>query len=128
MYISNNTDDLSDEANLAAAERTVLEGIVAPKIDQADEVVRLARELDEREGGAGIARGSIRIIPSIESARALLEAHAIATCSDRVVALLFGAEDFARDLSLPIAREGEASELLYARSAVVVAAIAARRP
>ncbi|TMD54584.1 MAG: hypothetical protein E6I83_05425, partial [Chloroflexi bacterium] len=34
--------------------------------------------------------------------------------------------DFARDLSLPIEREAEASELLYARSAVVVAAVAAR--
>ena len=110
-YVRLNSDVHACDADLAAAVRPGLEGIVAPKIDQADEVVRLARELDEREGGAGIARGSIRIIPSIESARALLEAHAIAT----------------RYLSLPIAREGEASELLYARSAVVVAAIAARR-
>ena len=40
----------------------------------------------------------------------------------RVSALLFGAEDFALDLGLPARREAEASELLYARSAVVVAA------
>ena len=126
-YVRVNSDVQARDRDLVAAVRPGLEGIVAAKIDRADEVVRLARELDEREDGMGIARGSIRIIPSIESARALLEAHAIATCSDRVVALLFGAEDFARDLSLPIAREAEASELLYARSAVVVAAIAARR-
>ncbi|HTD64305.1 MAG TPA: CoA ester lyase [Verrucomicrobiae bacterium] len=126
-YVRVNSSVPARDMDLVAAVRPGLEGIVAPKIDQADEVVRLARELDEREGGAGIARGSIRIIPSIESARGLLEAHAIAACSDRVVALLFGAEDFARDLSLPIAREAEASELLYARSALVVAAIAARR-
>jgi len=44
-----------------------------------------------------------------------------------VIALLFGAEDFARDLGLPAEREAEAAELLYARSAVVVAAVAARR-
>ena len=126
-YVRLNGDVHARDADLAAAVRSGLEGIVAPKIDRADEVVRLARELDQREDGARIPRGSIRIIPSIESARGLLEAHAIAACSDRVVALLFGAEDFARDLSLPIARQGEASELLYARSAMVVAAIAARR-
>jgi len=66
-------------------------------------------------------------VPSIESARGLLEARAIAARSDRVVALLFGAEDFARDLGLPAKREAEAAELLYARSALVVAAVAARR-
>src|SRR5207237_7462823 len=33
----------------------------------------------------------------------------------------------ARDLSLPTEREAEAAELLYARSAIVVAAVAARR-
>ncbi|HYV22733.1 MAG TPA: CoA ester lyase, partial [Candidatus Bathyarchaeia archaeon] len=91
------------------------------------EIASLARVLDEREDAAGVARGSIRIVPSIESARGLLEAHAIAACSDRVIALLFGAEDFARDLSLPTEREAEAAELLYARSAIVVAAVAARR-
>ena len=38
---------------------------------------------------------------------------------------MFGAEDFGRELGLPTAREGEAQELLYARSALVVAAASA---
>jgi citrate lyase subunit beta/citryl-CoA lyase len=38
---------------------------------------------------------------------------------------MFGAEDFGRELGLPTRREGEASRLLYARSALVVAAAAA---
>jgi len=125
-YVRVNSDLEARDVDLVAAVRPGVDGIVAPKIDHADEVASLARDLDEREDGMGFARGSIRIIASIESARGLLEAHAIAACSDRVVALLFGAEDFARDLSLPIEREAEASELLYARSAVVVAAVAAR--
>jgi len=125
-YVRVNSDLEARDVDLVAAVRPGVDGIVAPKIDRADEVASLARDLDEREDGMGFARGSIRIIASIESARGLLEAHAIAACSDRVVALLFGAEDFARDLSLPIEREAEASELLYARSAVVVAAVAAR--
>ncbi len=126
-YVRVNREAGARDADLVAVLRAGLDGIVAPKIDHPDEVARLARDLDEREDAAGISRGSIRLVPSIESALGLLEAHAIGARSDRVIALLFGAEDFARDLGLPAEREAEAAELLYARSAVVVAAVAARR-
>jgi citrate lyase subunit beta/citryl-CoA lyase len=127
-YVRVNPDPGARDADLAAVLRPGLAGIVAPKIDHPDEVVGLARDLDEREDAAGMARGSIRIMPSVETARGLLQTHAIAASTDRVIAVLFGAEDFARDLGLPAQREAEAAELLYARSAVVVAAAAARRP
>jgi citrate lyase subunit beta/citryl-CoA lyase len=126
-YVRVNPEPGPRDVDLAAVLRSGLDGIVAPKIDDSDQVTSLAQDLDEREDAAGIARGSIRIVPSIESAHGLLEAYAIAASSDRVVALLFGAEDFARDLALPAERKGEAAELLYARSAVVVAAVAAHR-
>ena len=38
---------------------------------------------------------------------------------------MFGAEDFCRELSLPLRREGEARDLVYARSSLVTAAAAA---
>jgi citrate lyase subunit beta/citryl-CoA lyase len=126
-YVRVNADPAARDADLAAVLRAGLDGIVAPKIDRPDEVTTIARDLDEREDAVGIARGSIRLVPSIESAQGLLHAPAIAAASGRVIALLFGAEDFANDLGLPAEREGEAAELLYARSAVVVAAVAARR-
>ncbi len=126
-YVRVNRDPRARDADLAAVLRPGLDGIVAPKIDHPDEVTSLARDLDEREDAAGMARGSIPVIASIESARGLLAAHAIAASTDRVIALLFGAEDFARDLSLPTEREAEAAELVFARSAVVVAAAAARK-
>jgi citrate lyase subunit beta/citryl-CoA lyase len=126
-YVRVNRDPGARDADLAAVLRPGLDGVVAPKIDEPDEVVGLSRDLDEREEAAGLARGSIRVVASIESARGLIEARAIAASADRVIALLFGAEDFARDLGLPAEREAEAAELLYARSAVVVAAVAARR-
>jgi len=125
-YARVNRQSALRDADLAAVLRAGLDGIVAPKIDHPEEIERLARDLDEREDAAKMARGSIRVIPSIESAQGLLHAPAIAAASDRVIALLFGAEDFANDLGLPAEREGEAAELLYARSAVVVAAVAAR--
>ena len=126
-YVRVNEDPAARDVDLASVLRPGLDGIVAPKVDRSEDVARLARDLDEREDAAGIARGSIRIVPSIESAEGLLQAHAIAASTDRVIALLFGAEDFARDLGLPAERVAEAADLLYARSAVVVAAVAARR-
>ena len=118
---------LSDDgaADLDAIVRPGLGGIMAPKVARADEVEWLAGELDARERRANIPPGTIRIIPSIESAAALIEAPRIAKAADRVIGLAFGSEDFALDLGLPTKREGEAADLLYARSATVVAAVSA---
>ena len=118
---------LSDDGagDLGAVVRTGLAGIMAPKVRRPDEVEWMAERLDALERDAKIAHGTVRIIPSIESAAALLEAPRIATASDRVVGLAFGSEDFALDLGLPTKREGEAADLLYARSATVVAAVSA---
>jgi citrate lyase subunit beta / citryl-CoA lyase len=118
---------LSDDgaADLDAIVRPGLDGIMAPKVARADEVEHLASELDTRERDAKMPPGTIRIIASIESAAALIEAPRIAKAADRVIGLAFGSEDFALDLGLPTRREGEAADLLYARSAIVVAAVAA---
>ena len=80
--------------------------------------------LQAREREAGVA--AVALLVSIESARGLLAAPALAA-EPRVTGLLFGAEDFALDLGLPAEREAEASDLLHARSSVVVAAAASRR-
>ena len=118
---------LSDDGvgDLDAIVRPGLAGIMAPKVGRADEVEWLVGELDARERDARIPHGTIRIIPSIESAAALVEAPRIARAADRVIGLAFGSEDFASDLGLPTKREGEAADLLYARSATVVAAASA---
>jgi citrate lyase subunit beta/citryl-CoA lyase len=98
---------------------------MAPKVRRPDEIEWMADRLDDLERDAKVAHGTVRIIPSIESAAALLEAPRIAKASERVVGLAFGSEDFALDLGLPTRREGEAADLLYARSATVVAAASA---
>lgn len=114
--------------DLAAVVRPGLAALLVPKVDAADDVLAVDRILLELEPAAGLARESVRLLPSIETAKGLLAAPAIAACSARVMGLLFGAEDFALDLGVATAREGEARELLYARSAVVVAAAAAGIP
>lgn len=117
---------LSDqaEADLAAVVVPGLDGVVVPKVARADELALFDEMLLERERAAKIPERSVRVIASIESAAGLIAAPEIAR-SPRLVGLMFGCEDLAADLGLPLRREGPAAEMVYARSAVVVAAAAA---
>jgi citrate lyase subunit beta/citryl-CoA lyase len=113
------------ESDLAAVVRPGLDGVVVPKVQRAEELAIVDEMLRERERTAGLAEMSVLVIASIESAAGLLDAPRIAR-GPRVVGLMFGSEDFAADLGLPAHREGEAADLVYARSAIVVASAAAR--
>ncbi|HEY6958889.1 MAG TPA: CoA ester lyase [Candidatus Limnocylindria bacterium] len=123
VRIGRGTSDAA-EADLRAVVRRGLDGVLVPKVDRAEEIAIVDEMLLEREREAGLAERSVPVIPAIESAAALIDAPRIAR-GPRVVGLMFGSEDFAAELGLPTRREGEAAELLYARSAVVVAAVAA---
>lgn len=101
------------------------EGIVVPKVDSADQVHYIEGEIARHEALSGTPAGSIRIIAAIESAIGLLAAPEIARASERVLGLMFGAEDYALDLGLPADREQEARELVFARSWLANAAAAA---
>lgn len=59
----------------------------------------------------------IQILALIESAKAISNLSSICKASPYLVGLIFGAEDFASDLSLT--RTPSLSEFLYARSAIV---------
>ena len=113
------------DADLEAVVRPGLEGLVCPKVETADEVRKVDAILAEREPKMKMARGGVKLLIAIESPRGLLNAPAIAACSTRVCGLMFGAEDFGRELGLPTSREGEARDMLYARSAIVIAAASA---
>src|SRR5215470_3861003 len=113
------------DADLEAVVRPGLEGLVCPKVETADEVRKVDAILNEREAKLKMTHGAVKLLIAIESPRGLLNAPAIAVCSPRVCGLMFGAEDFGRELGLPTSREGEARDMLYARSAMVIAAAAA---
>ena len=109
-------------ADLNAVVRPGLAGLMLPKSEQADDLRRLDAMLTEHESRAGLETGTVRLVAIVESARGLIAAPAIAAACPRMVGLLFGAEDFALDLGIPAVRQGETGQMLYARSAVVVAA------
>jgi citrate lyase subunit beta/citryl-CoA lyase len=112
-------------ADLAHIVQKGLDGLVLPKVETPLQVQLVDAILGPYERRSGIAPGAIALLIAIESPRGLLHAHAIATASSRVAGLLFGAEDLGKELGLPLRREGEAAELLFQRSMLVVAAAAA---
>jgi citrate lyase subunit beta / citryl-CoA lyase len=113
------------DADLEAVVRPGLEGLVCPKVDTPDEVLKVDAILNAREPNMKMERGRVKLLIAIESPKGLLNAPAIAASSPRVLGLMFGAEDFGRELGLPTAREGEARDLIHARSAIVIAAASA---
>lgn len=112
-------------ADLDAVLRPGLDGLVLPKVERTEEVLKVDAILETREPELKMERGSVRLLIAVESPRGLLNAPAIAACSRRVVGLMFGAEDYGRELGLPTTREGEAQNMIYARSSLVVAAASA---
>ncbi|WP_114947829.1 HpcH/HpaI aldolase/citrate lyase family protein [Microvirga calopogonii] len=103
-----------------------LDGLVVPKIETVEQVEAIAGLLDRLEGGRRLPPGAVRLMLAIETAKAVLAAPALAAASSRVSGLMFGAEDFSRDLGLPTFRTGRARDFIYARSAIVTAAAAAK--
>lgn len=100
-------DDLA-----AVSALTSIGGIVLPKAESPVDVAVAAESV-----ASGV------VVPLIETARGVLNAAEIATASEAIPALLFGAEDLTAQLGIPRTIDGD--ELVYARSQVVLAAAAA---
>lgn len=75
------------------------------------------------ESAAGLPSGQVRLIPWIENSRAVLTCLELASCSPRIEAIAFGAEDYTDDMGVQRTDTGE--ELEFARATVAVAARAA---
>jgi citrate lyase subunit beta / citryl-CoA lyase len=109
-------------ADLAAVAGSGADGICIPKVGSVAEVRAAVEVLAPAEARRGSRFG---IIGGIESALGVLNVSEIAFADPRLVGLYFGAEDFATDL-LGARRTREGTEVLYARSRIVLAAKAAR--
>ncbi|ADD68357.1 Citrate (pro-3S)-lyase [Denitrovibrio acetiphilus DSM 12809] len=99
------------------------DGIRLPKADTPEIVERLDTLLTEFEEELKLEIGTFKIIPSIESAQGVINCIKTARCSDRVIALAFGAEDYTASMEIERTKSGE--ELFHARTRVIWAAKAA---
>lgn len=111
--------------DLDAVVRPGLEGLVVPKVDSVAEIDVVDDVIARLEVERHVPAGTIRYLVAIESPVGLFNAYAIAAASARTIGLIFGAEDFCREMALPLKREGEAADLIYARSHIATAAAAA---
>jgi citrate lyase subunit beta / citryl-CoA lyase len=112
-------------ADVASVVRPGIDGLVLPKVEDPSQIAIVEGAAADRERATGLDEGSVRLLVAIESPRGLLNALPIAQASPRIVGLMFGGEDFSREIGLPFRREGEALDLMWARSSLVVAAAAA---
>jgi citrate lyase subunit beta / citryl-CoA lyase len=108
-----------------AAVRPGLEGLVIPKVDTIEQIRIVEDELGRAEVAQHMHGGTVKLLIAIESPIGLFNAFAIATSSPRIMGLLFGAEDFTREMNLPVRREAEAVDLIYARSHIATVCAAA---
>lgn len=102
-----------------------LDAIMLPKCESPYEVKKLEEVLEKIEHERGLKSGSTKIIPLIETARGIEKSHEIISSSNRIISVAFGAGDYLRDLGLSYIRLSEdQTEILYARSRIVVASVA----
>ncbi len=118
----NSWDSGMQAEDLAVTIRGRPDGYVVPKVETPDELLYLAEGLGQFEKELDIRPGTIRLLAIIETARGVINLREIAGCTDRLVALVFGAEDLTA--SMGATRTTEGYEIAYARSAVVLHAAA----
>jgi citrate lyase subunit beta-like protein len=94
------------------------DGIVIPKVESFEHVEWASRLIEAAELKYGWPMNSVRILIGVETPKGILNLKEIAA-HPRLDAIIFGGEDFAA--SIGATRTKEATELLYARQAVVVA-------
>ncbi len=111
------------EQDLAAIITPKIYGLSIGKVQTVQEIAEICGLIEPLEQKAGLAAGRLKLIPWIESAKAIVNADEICSSSKRIIAVAFGAEDFTNDMG--IERTDDDSEIAYARSVVCIAARAA---
>ena len=120
MVRVNSLDTGLTRAELETVVSPDLHGISLGKVESVRDIRTVDTLLAPLEAAAGLEVGSLRIIPWIETAKAMWDAKAIAESSPRVVAIAFGAEDFTNDMGIERTDTGE--EVSVPRSLVPIAA------
>ncbi len=104
-----------------------LAGIVLPMAQTAADVSALDALITAAEQNAGLATGSIPIVPLIETAQGFVDIPAIAGASSRVAAAMFGPGDFTLDIGVTLTPEAHELDVvrtlfpIYCRSRGVAA-------
>ena len=91
------TDDLPEDLKLISDDQIM--GIITPKISDAGNIKAFEALMDFVEHREGLKSGSLKLLPLIEKAQAVINIDSIASASKRNIALLFGGEDYLDSVS-----------------------------
>lgn len=106
--------------------RNGLDGIVLPKINDINELQKIEQMIVDLEKKHKLSEGKIKIAPSIESTKGVINSYEIVSFSSRVTMLVFGIFDLLHDLQVEYTPQVAGNS--YSRSKVPVDARAAGVP
>jgi citrate lyase subunit beta / citryl-CoA lyase len=111
--------------DLAEVIRSGIDGIVVPKVNDEHQIRKLDYHISALEDHQRMISKGINVIPSIETAKGVVNAYSIAKSSQRVNALVFGIFDFMYDMRLDYDGDDSLDQYVYARAKVPIDARAA---
>ena len=111
-----------EKHDLAAALTANPDSIVVPKIESAEQVKWVSDQIETHELASHKDIGTVRLLVGVETAKGILNLKEIAEADRRLETIIFGGEDYAA--SVGAVRTKDATELLYARQATVIACAA----
>jgi len=109
--------------DLEAVVGPYIHGISIGKVDAPEDIKLIADLIGGLENQAGLPIGKIKLIPWIETAKAIVNCYEICCSSDRILGVALGAEDLTNDMG--IERREDESNVAYPKSVLCVAARAA---
>ncbi len=118
VYVRTNSPESGlISADLKAVVQKGIDGIVVPKVNDAAEIIEIKKQVAALEAERGTGR--IALMPSIETAKGVVNTYPIASADDRINALVFGVFDFLYDMRLDY-DEHDDTGYAYARAKVPV--------
>lgn len=94
--------------DMAAVVKPGLDGLLIPKANGADDIARIAAELDRLEAATGMANGTVKIaIVATETPRAMFNLGSYTPPHPRLTALTWGAEDLAAAIGATANKEAD---------------------
>jgi citrate lyase subunit beta / citryl-CoA lyase len=111
--------------DLKAVLQKGIDGIVVPKVNDAYEILRIKEQIVTLEKERKTEK--IALVPSIETARGVVNAYLIASADEQIKALVFGVFDFLYDMRLDY-DEHDSVGYSYVRAKIPIDARAAGIP
>lgn len=102
-----------------------IDAIVIPKVETDRQIAGISNIIKTLEKENDVPNGSIKLIPSIESALGVVNAYSIAKSDPRVSSLVFGVFDYLHDMKIDSNDDEVLTGYLYGRAKVPVDARAA---